>query len=260
MKRMFSSVFCAFLLMGLSPSISLAEGSNETFQVDARLVLNSCEGMVEQHLTGVLDGLKVLAATEDGKSGSWKRIKPPLAQFSSSVTTNAAIWYARRDGSYFTVEKGLTRQNIKDREYFSSMLMQGKDVLGTLVVSRSTGQRVAVVATPITRRGKVTGVLGASISMTKLAKLVTDQMQLPSHVIFYALDANGLTALHKESSLIFQFPSDIGDQSLKSAVKKMLSEPEGIVRYTWQGEPREVMFKKSKVTGWVFALGISHGP
>jgi hypothetical protein len=259
MNRTFSVLLCAALLLGFSPSPSLAQETNASFRLDGRLVLNSCQAMVEQHLTGVLNGLKALAATRDAMSGNWDRLKPPMQQFSRSVTTNAAIWFARPDGSYFTVEKDLTSQNIKDRHYFSD-LMQGSDVNGVLVVSRSTGKRSIVVATPIVKAGHVTGVLGASISAKKLAKLVNDEINIPDNVIFYALDANGLTALHKESSLIFQFPSDIGDESLKSAVQKMLSEPEGTVRYTFRGAGRTVAFKKSSITGWVFALGVTHSP
>ncbi|MEJ2761885.1 MAG: cache domain-containing protein [Gammaproteobacteria bacterium] len=257
MNRTFSLVLCTALIVGLAPSPALARGSNESFRLDGQLVLNSYEAMVEQHLVGVLNGLKALAATEEAMSGNWNRLKPPLKQFSRSVTTNAAIWFARPDGSYFTVEKGLTNQNIKDRDYFSE-LMQGRDVNGVLVVSRSTGKRVTVIATPIVKGGKVTGVLGASISATKLAKLVDDEINPPDDVIFYALDTHGLTALHKETSLIFQFPSDIGDQSLKSAVQKMLSEPKGTVHYTFRGMDRVVVFKRSNITGWVFALGITH--
>jgi hypothetical protein len=259
MNRTFSLLLCMALLLGLAPSPSMAQQSKASFLLDGRLVLNSYEAMVEQHLIGVLNGLKALAATEEAKSGNWDRLKHPLQQFSRSVTTNAAIWFARTDGSYFTVEKDLTSRNIKDRHYFSR-LMQGKDVNGVLVVSRSTGKRVTVIATPIVKEGKVTGVLGASISATKLAKLVNYELNLPNDVIFYALDASGLTALHKETDLIFQFPSDIGDASLKSAVQKMLSEPEGTVQYTFRGEDRAVIFKKSNITGWVFALGITHAP
>lgn len=259
MNRIFSLLLCAALLLGLSPSLSLAQQSNESFQLDGRLVLNSYEAMVEQHLLGVLNGLKALAATRDARSVDWERLKSPLQQFSQSVTTNAAIWFARTDGSYFTVEKGLTTRNIKDRDYFSE-LMQGRDVNGVLVVSRSTGIRSVVVATPIVKDGQVTGVLGASVSATKLAKLVNDEINPPDDVVFYALDTHGKTALHKDTSLIFQFPSDIGDASLKSAVQKMLSEPEGTVRYTFRGADRAVVFKTSNITGWVFALGITHAP
>ena len=138
--------------------------------------------------------------------------------------------------------------------------MQGRDVNGVLVVSRSTGIRSVVVATPIVKDGQVTGVLGASVSATKLAKLVNDEINPPDDVVFYALDTHGKTALHKDTSLIFQFPSDIGDASLKSAVQKMLSEPEGTVRYTFRGADRAVVFKTSNITGWVFALGITHAP
>ena len=259
MNRMYALFLCTAVLLGLTPSPLSAQQSNASFRLDGRLVLNSYEAMVEQHLLGVLNGLKALAATREAMTGDWERLKPPLQQFSRSITTNVAIWFARPDGSYFTVEKDLTSQNIKDRHYFSE-LMRGKDVNGVLVVSRSTGKRSVVVAAPIVKDGQVTGVLGASISATKLATLVNEELDLPDDVIFYALDADGLTALHKETDLIFQFPSDIGDASLKSAVQKMLTGTEGTVQYTFRGADRAVVYKTSNITGWVFALGITHAP
>ncbi|MEJ2366437.1 MAG: hypothetical protein P8017_17515, partial [Deltaproteobacteria bacterium] len=62
MNRTFSLVLCTALIVGLAPSPALARGSNESFRLDGQLVLNSYEAMVEQHLVGVLNGLKALAA------------------------------------------------------------------------------------------------------------------------------------------------------------------------------------------------------
>ena len=257
MGRTFALLLCAALLMGSSPSRLSAQPLDKTFDLEAGLVLRAYEAMVEEHLIGVVNGLKAIAATQEGLSGDWKRLRGPLAQFGKAVATSAAVWFARPDGSYFTVDKGLSSRNLKDRPYFPG-LMLGNDVDGTLIESRSTGARAIVVATPIVKDGHVIGALGVSLSAAKLAIVVNDKIRFPDDVVFYALDTQGQTALHKDTSLIFQFPSDIGDKSLKSAVKEMLSAPEGAVRYTFRGMHRTVIFKASKVTRWVFALGATH--
>lgn len=218
-------------------------------------MLSAYAGLVDQHLLGVPNGLKALAATQDAKSGDWERLRIPLQQFGNSVPTQVAVWFAEPGGAHFTVERGRAARTLSDRDYFPN-LMRGEDVIGSLVISKSTGARSVIVAAPIVKDGHVIGAVGASISATALAKRVGDSIQLPDAVVFYALDRHGLTALHKETDLIFQFPSDLGDESLKSAVRKMLSQPQGTVQYTFRGTRRSVLFTESKSTGWVFALGI----
>jgi len=79
-------------------------------------------------------------------------------------------------------------------------------------------------------------------------------------VVFYALDAQGQTALHRAGELIFAFPSDVGSPTLSDAVTTMLSRPEGVVRYRYAGSEKTALFQRSQLTGWVFVLGKSHPP
>lgn len=252
MSRALALLYCGSLAFSAA-SLS-AEPPRESFKLDALLALRGYEATVEEHLNGVLNGLKALAATRDAMSGEWDRIDLPLARFGTNVPSGAAFWFAKPDGSYFTAEKGRVDQNLEDRSYFSE-IMKGRDVIGNLVISKSTGERSVIVATPILADGHIVGVLGASLSAKRIATLVSDEIGFPDNIVFYALDTEGLTALHKDASLIFEFPSDIGDQSLKSAVQKMLSEPEGEVRYRFRDTDRIVIFHRSRTTGWTFALG-----
>ena len=185
------------------------------------------------------------------------RIKGPLGQFSGDLPNDAVMWFAKADGSYSTVEKGLTDKNLKDRDYFP-VLMAGKDVNDALVVSKTTGISTVVVATPVMKDGKVVGALGVSISLEKLAKLVDDTLDLPSDIVFYALNQKGQTALHKDTAKLILFPTNLGEDTLKKAVEEMLSKPEGVESYDFKGAHKTAIFKKSKVTGWVFVLGAEH--
>lgn len=237
-------------------SAGAAEGS---FMLDARVTLRAYTALVESHFEGVLDGAQTLAATSDAKSGDWARIKGPLSIYARGVPTVAAVWFARPNGSYYTLKKGLTGQNVKDRAYFSH-LMSGEDVEGDLVVSRSTGRKSVVIAAPIKKNGKIIGAFGVSISVEKLAAMIDARLELPADIVFYALDAEGRTALHRDSKLMFEFPSEMGSATLSGAVKEMLSKPEGVVHYRFRGSTRVVVFERSKLTGWVFALGLSSAP
>ena len=247
------------LMVALPTCARSADAVEGGFTLDARVALRTYTALVESHFEGILDGAQTLAATGDVKSGDWARIKAPLAIYARGVPTAAAVWFMRPDGSYYTLENGLTDQNVKDRDYFPH-LMAGNDVEGALVVSRSTGRKSVVIGAPVIRGGKVIGALGVSVSVEKLAAMVDARLKLPANIVFYALDAQGRTALHRDSHLMFEFPSEQGSETLSDAVKEMLSKPEGVVHYAFRGGARVAVFEASKSTGWVFVLGRSSAP
>jgi methyl-accepting chemotaxis protein len=249
-----SSLVGAVALLLLLPSASRADDATKSFDIEAKVALNGFEGLVEQQLGWALVSLKTVAASENAASGDWARLKGPLATLAAGMPSQAAVWFARPDGSYYSVEKGLTDQNIGDRSYFPGLL-GGKDVVGELVVSKSTGKKAAVIATPILRDGKAIGALGISVGVENLSAFVEEKLHFPADVVFYALDRQGQSALHRNSKLMFEFPSEMGSPSLASAVRTMLSEPEGTVSYDFNGKKKLVIFQKSKMTGWVFAVG-----
>ncbi len=113
---------------------------------------------------------------------------------------------------------------------------------GDLVVSRSTGKRSTVIAVPVLHGSRVVGALGASISMEKVADLIDHATGFPPQVMFYALDAHGMIALHREPGLLFEFAPELGGPTLSAAVHEMLAKPEGAVRYEFQGAEREAIF------------------
>jgi hypothetical protein len=47
----------------------------------------------------------------------------------------------------------------------------------------------------------------------------------------------------------------MGSETLTGAVRKMLAAREGVVNYDFKGK-KTVLFKKSRLTGWTFALGV----
>jgi hypothetical protein len=108
--------------------------------------------------------------------------------------------------------------------------------------------------------GQVTGAVGVSLDAARLAASLEQAIRFPPDIVFYALDHEGRTALHRAGELIFVFPSDVGSPTLSDAVKTMLSKPEGVVEYQYAGSDRTAMFERSGLTGWVFVLGKSHPP
>jgi methyl-accepting chemotaxis protein len=254
-----SSLFAALVALAALSASSLPciAHAEPEFTLDARVTLDSLRATIDARLEGISTATRLLAATEEARSGDWARIRGPLGTLVTSLPEEAAIWYAKSDGSLFTVEKGATGDNLRDRAYFPS-LQAGRDVVGALVISKSTGKRAVIVASPVVADGRVTGAVGVSVDAAMLAASIDRAIRFPPDVVFYTLDDRGQTALHRAGELIFAFPSDVGSASLADAVKTMLSQPEGVVHYNYAGSDRTAVFTRSPLTGWTYVLGKAH--
>lgn len=257
MVRKIFAMLCVSMALLLTSGASFAEGAGGVFTVDARVALNAYQGIVEEHLSGALNGLKALAVTEDVQSTEWDRMKGPLNRLSAEMPTDAVFWFAKPDGSFHTTQVGMSDKNLKDRGYFPT-LMAGKDVNDAVVMGKTTGVSNVIVATPVMKGGQVIGALGVSIALETFTKLIDNALGLPKEIVFYALDKNGQVPLHRETFKLLTFPGKTGGDSLSAAVKEMMSKPEGTETYTVDGVSKTAIFKKSQSTGWVFILGIAH--
>lgn len=234
----------------------LSSDETATFNVDGQVALHSFMALSDAHMKKLADLLHVLAATDDARSGEWERIRGRLDGV-TSITVPAVLWFARPDGSYWTVAEGRATGKLSDRAYFTRVLA-GQTVLGDLVVSRSTSRNTAIVAVPVrSRADAVVGVLGASVHLDRLGALIRQEMGgLEGGLLFFAIDSTPRGALHSDPAMIFTEPMRLGDEGMRKAFTEMLSSSEGTVTYTFRGHPRTVLYKKSPVTGWWYALGV----
>jgi hypothetical protein len=250
-RRLFLVSAACAVMFGSAGAVSRA--ASEGLEVDGRVALDAYRALVDEYLAGVLTALKGAARSAEAASGKWEAVRPMIVELASGIVAEAAVWYALPDGSYGTAEEGPTPNNLKDRDYFPDLLA-GKDVLGPLVISKSTGHRSIIVATPVMVDGKMQAALGVSVRARLLSDYVVTRTNMPADLIFYALDGTGKTVLHRDPEKMFQYPSDMGDPSLDAAVKVILSGESGAVTYSLLGKERTGLFTTSPLTGWRFVL------
>ena len=210
--------------------------------------------LVDGHLAAALDSVKEAAIVPSVRSGDWEKMKGTISAVRVRCGECAA-WFAEPDGSYYTAEKGLTDQNLKDRSYFPG-LMAGETVAGPLVVSESTGHKSVIVAAPVRRDDRIIGAVGVSIFLDSLSRTLRDEMAIPENMIFFALDTDGRTTLNHVPERVFLDPRDQNDPSMTAATEEMLARKEGVVEYEFQGVRRKVQYTRSPLTGWICAVGV----
>ncbi|MFA6921917.1 MAG: cache domain-containing protein [Gallionella sp.] len=225
---------------------------------DAQSLLSAFMSYTDLRINSVQQSLEILAATNETVSGKWENMKDLLSVYQKS-DGDLIVWYVRTDGTYYTVDKGLMNVSLSDRSYFPA-LMAGQKITGSLVISKSTGQRSAVIAVPVRQNGKVVGAIGASVFLDRLAEKINSMLDLRADATFFALAPNGLTTLHRKTERHFLDPRELGSETLKAAVNEMFAGTSGEVSYEFDNAIKNTLYRTSPVTQWKFAIAYTATP
>ncbi len=251
-KDFLLGVILPLVLMPLAAFAQPAPAPRSDSEQDAQSLLSAFASYTDLRIRSVQQTLEILASTPEAGSGKWDKIKGLLTGYQNS-DGGFIVWYARPDGSFYTVDKGLMDVKASDRSYFPD-LMAGKKVAGILVVSKSTGQRAAVVAVPVAKGGKVVGAIGASLFLDRLTGQVNAALALRPDVTFFALAPSGMTALHSKPERLFLDVREQHNETLRKAVNQMLSGSAGEVSYKIDGTAKKTIYRTSPLTQWKFAI------
>jgi methyl-accepting chemotaxis protein len=257
------SIFLAvfFLLAGWAavtaagPGIGQADDASQALEIDLRMGLTSLRSLIDAHLSSVMTSLRAAAISAEVRSGDWKKMKDLVVQVMKGEVPSV-ILYIRPDGSYYNSDIGFTNKNVKDRPYFAR-LASGQEVVGDLVVSRSTGRIVSVFAVPLMKDRSFVGALGASVFLDQLSTRLAEEIALPENMVFYALNDRGETALHSETKWLLEKPVNLRSETLALAVWEILAKEDGVTSYEFEGKNKVVAFTVSPLTGWHVALGFA---
>lgn len=239
------------LVFGL-PALAFAQPSSEK---DAQSLLSAFVSYTDARIDSVRRSLEMLASTAEVKSGRWEQMQSLLSSYQKS-DDGLIVWYLRPDGTYYTVDKGLMDVKLSDRSYFPD-LMAGMKITGALVVSKSTGQRSAVIAVPLKEGDKVAGAIGASLFLDRLSAQIDSALDLRADAAFFAMAPNALTTLHRKTDRHFLDPRDLGSETLKAAANEMLARSSGEVTYLFDNVRKNAIYRTSPLTQWKFAITFS---
>jgi len=204
-------------------------------------------GFIDVRLGEFLLVLQALSFTDEARSGKWKKLKSLLVEL-EEAEHSGRIWYLLPDGSYYTTVDDLTSKNLKDRSYFPG-LITGNSVLGTVVVSKSTGKTVAIAAAPIIKKDTVKGALGTSIYMQNINDEVQDAFPLQPDQMFFAITDDGTIALHSDDVWIGQKVA-----IMCSNLKSSLNRNSGECNFNYDGKDWHAVWATAPRTGWLIAI------
>ncbi len=241
------------LLLIVVPELGLAKApATPLAEEHAQSLLSAFVSYTDLRMRSIQQSLEILASTTEARSARWKKMQPLLGGYEKS-DGGLIIWFLKPDGTYYTVDQGLMDLKLTDRSYFPT-LMSGQKVVGELVISKSTGQRSAVIAVPISDGGKVVGAIGASLFLDGLSNQVAAALALSADAAYFALAPDGRTGVHKKTERHLVDPREMGSASLAKAVNEMLAKPGGITSYEFDGVRKRAVYRTSPLTQWKFAI------
>ncbi|MHB1420143.1 MAG: methyl-accepting chemotaxis protein [Bacillota bacterium] len=142
--------------------------------------------------------------------------------------------------------------NVKDREYFQKVMATGQTFVSDPVVSRATGKKVVVVASPIKKSNKTVGLLGGTVTTDDLSRLVAS-IKAGQTGYAYMVQGDGLVIAHPDKDLVMKlniFNDTSLDPRLKEAMQSATSGHTDLSRYIFQGEDKYVAYTSVPGTDW----------
>lgn len=193
------------------------------------------------HLRVTID---VLSKTEEVRSGEWERMRGLIEELQKQ-DESTLYWFSNPDGSYYTVEKGLTNYNLQEREYFQH-LQQGESVYGAVITGYTSLKKSIVVAQPVFKGEVLVGYLGGSKYTDTLVDYLDMMAQNGVIRSFYVIT--------KEGEDVIQY--NINEKVAKNLNALMLETGFGLYPMS-ENSPLEYqyMFGPSPETGWLYAVG-----
>ena len=140
------------------------------------------------------------------------------------------------------------KMNVADRQYFKDALA-GRTVVSEVLKSRTTGNPMVVIATPILEGKEVRGVLFGGLNLNWFsAKFIAHTKVLKTGYAFM-YDEKGVVIAHQDAKHIFQ--TKLSDFDWGRQLQTMHS---GKLEYTYAGVKKLVVVRTSDSLHWGIAL------
>jgi methyl-accepting chemotaxis protein len=215
-----AALYLGICLLIVVAIVAIVGGFGSEGKVETEMGVTAAVALTEAHVEGLVTSMQVMALTDEVKSADWDTMEPLLAEFKDNSIPLVA-WFALPDASYYTVDSGLASGNLSDRVYFPKV-MSGEIAIGDLIVSKSTGIKSTVAVVPVKDGNDVIGALGVSIYLDELSQSIVTDLGLSDDMVFYAVNADGMIALHSDADMIMGNVSQPDLSNSKSATSSLL--------------------------------------
>ncbi|HHW00256.1 MAG TPA: methyl-accepting chemotaxis protein [Clostridiaceae bacterium] len=203
--------------------------------------------------------LEMIAINEDIQSMNWEMQKPVLQkQLEKTNFIDIAVVEPNGTARYLSGETG----QLGDRDYIKKAF-GGESNVSDLLVSRVTNEVVLMYAAPISRDGKVVGVLIGRRDGNALSDIIQD-IGYGNEGYSYIINNKGTVVAHPDRDKVLNQWNPIeevkNDETLKSVAQqseKILKERTGVSNYSFRGNDLYSAYTPIEGTDWIVVITAS---
>jgi len=200
--------------------------------------------------------LAMLALSEEIQGMKWESQQPYLKEYVKE-TNFLDIAVVNMDGVANYSDGSIS--DLSDREYIKKAL-KGEANISDVIISKVTKEPVIMVATPISKDGKVVGALIGRRDGNTLSEIVKDT-GYGKNGYAYIINGSGTVIAHKDKDKVLTQYSPIEeakkDKSLISVSNlfvKMTNEKNGISAYKYNKKDLYAGYADIEGTDWIFVI------
>lgn len=187
-----------------------------------------------------------------------------------SMDQNLIIPYMRKESlrnkdfeQFFTADsKGNSFSNssyifsVADCDYFQKVMASGESVISDPVVSKESGNRVIVLASPIKNGDKIVGLIGGTVNIAELTRIVsTKRVAEIGYAFMVQEDGQIMTQSNQEFTMSNNaLKEDNASLDFKGAIRKMIQVQTGVTRSSFQNKDTYLAFAPVPGVKWSFGL------
>ncbi|HWI57846.1 MAG TPA: methyl-accepting chemotaxis protein, partial [Bacillota bacterium] len=138
--------------------------------------------------------------------------------------------------------------NVADRGYFQQAI-GGKTYVSEVLASRTTGNPIVVIATPVKAGQEIRGALYLVLDLNWFSTRFIDSMKILQTGYAFMYDQGGVVIAHPDKTKILK--SKLGDFDWG---RQLQAARTGTLHYTFGGVAKKAVFQPSDTLGWGFAL------
>ncbi|MCX8047645.1 MAG: methyl-accepting chemotaxis protein [Anoxybacillus gonensis] len=224
----------------------------DQFEQTAKVELDRLQNAVNQWVTDHKRLIEGLSSEGGWNIVEFQKNEARLAHIQKTWSTFELIAIADRNGKAYADGRELS---IRDRSYFQEAL-KGKTSISDVIVSRATGEKVIVIASPIREKGEIVGVLFGTVKTEEITNLVVD-VEIGKTGYGYLIQQDGVLIAHPNKKYVLEknLLQEKNDK-LVSLLRHVLAGKTGMGIYEFEGVKKYAFYAPIKSTGWGLVLTV----
>ncbi|MGO0060140.1 methyl-accepting chemotaxis protein [Brevibacillus fluminis] len=222
------------------------------FRKDAGSQQEVLKNKVNAWLQVHLERLQTMAATEEITGFDQAKQLQYLKQEQGHHPEYEMLFVAAKDGAAITSSDAHT--NVAERAYFQAVMSGKPYAISDLLISKTSGNQIVVVAAPIVKNGATVGMVGCTIPVDTMGELVA-KARLGESGTAFMTQADGLMIANRDKATIMKENiSQTGAATLKEALARAVKGETGVTDNTFNGEKELIFYTTIPLTGWALFM------